>query len=416
MKIPTRTRPAPPLPGTVGTIRTDRRTSSLVSRLAPGDIALIDHRDLDRQTAQALVDSGIAAVLDVAPLLSGRYPALGPSVLVDAGIPVVDSVQLGAGRLSDGDRVRVHDGTVTTVAAEPTELATGRPVDRALLETELTQAREGLASQLESFTHNSAEFLRREQDLLLHGQGLPRLATRLQGRPVVVVVAGRDHAAELAAIRSFVREQDPVLIAVDAGGVEALRAAGHAPDVVVLDGTVDPDDQPSPAAIKKADDLVVVMPRGSGRAAGAGWERLGLRPRVVESGALAEDVALMSAETGGASVIVGVGMHATLHEFLDRRRSGLASTYLTRLRVGERLVDARAVPTLYAGRVRPRHLVGVALAGLVAVLAAVATTPVGQGWAEQLLALLPDALPDALPSSLPGALPETIQHSFEGLP
>lgn len=405
MKMPSRTRTSPTRTGVVGTVRTDRRTSALLGRLQPGDVAVLDHRDLDRRTAQALLDAEVAAVIDASPLLSGRYPALGPSVLVESGIPVVDRLGAdSAAGLGDGTRVRVHDGVVTTLDEEPVELARGRAVDAGVLAGELEAARQGLVSQLESFTHNSSEFLRREQDLLLHGQGLPRLRTAVSGRPVVVVVAGRDYAAELAAIRSFVREQDPVLIAVDAGGVEALRAARLTPQVVVLDGAVDDEDQPAPSAVRRSADLVVVVGRGTGRDGAAPWERQGIRPQVVETGATAEDVALMTAETAGASVIVGVGMHATLDEFLDRRRAGLASTYLTRLRVGERLVDAAAVPTLYSGRVRPRHLAGVALGGLIAVLAAVATTPVGQGWADQLIGLLPSDLGRLVPDSIEGLL------------
>ena len=256
----------------------------------------------------------------------------------------------------------------------------------------MAEARLGLVTQLETFTHNSAEFLRREQDLLLHGLGLPKTATRIAGRPVVVVVPGHEHRAELASIKAFLREQNPVLIGVDRGA-DVLLEAGFRPDIVVLADAVDDSERPSAKALRGARDVLVRVDRG-GRGHTDQLERIGVRPVHIETAATTEDIALLLADAAHASVIVGVGMHATLDEFLDRQRSGLASTYLTRLKVGQLLVDARALPTVYAGRVRPRHLLLVLLAGLIALGAAIATTPVGQEWAEPLTRLVTDLTDD----------------------
>jgi uncharacterized membrane-anchored protein len=375
MKFATRNRPAPAVPGVEGTARVDRRTRGLLSRLRAGDVAVLDHVDLDRATAQSLVDAGVAAVLNASAMVSGRFPNLGPSVLAAAGIPMVDLLgpELFAA-VKDGARVRVLDGTVS-LGEETT--VTGRALDADLITAQLDDARRGLAHQLDSFTHNSSEFLRREQDLLLHGQGFPRPATRFADRPVVVVAPGEDHEAELALVRPFIREQRPVLVGVDAGA-HALLAQRLRPDVVVLSDAT--DDAASLKALRAAKDVVVRVDRGAAAAVTERFTNLGLKPLRFESSATGEDAALVLADAGDASVIVGVGMHATLAEFLDRQRAGIASTYLTRLKVGPRLVDATAVPTLYSGRVRPRHLVGVLVAALLALTAAVGTTPVGQDW------------------------------------
>jgi uncharacterized membrane-anchored protein len=388
MKSPVRTKNRVVLPGVSGTARVDRRTRALLPRLRPGDIAVLDHHDLDRATAQAIVDAGVAAVVNAAPMLSGRYPSLGPELLADAGVLLLDRVE-GTDAIKDGAAVRVHD---EIVYVGDDAVAMGREVDGPIILHEMAEARRGLTTQLETFTHNSTEFLRREQDLLLHGRGLPRLATRVEGRPVVVVVPGHEHRAELAAIKHFVSEQRPVLVGVDRGA-DALLAAGHTPDVVVLGDSLDDADRPSAKALRAARDIVVRVDRG-GRAHTDQLERIGVRPVHLESAATTEDVALLLAHAGHASVIVGVGMHATLDEFLDRQRSGLASTYLTRLKVGQDLVDARALPTLYSGRVRPRHVFLVLLAGLVAVAAAIAVTPVGQEWVEELGRVLSDLFDD----------------------
>jgi uncharacterized membrane-anchored protein len=381
MKITTRQRSAPALPGLSGTARVDRRTAHLLARVRPGDVAVVDHQDMDRSTAQALVDAGVGAVVNASPMISGRYPNLGPEVLTSAGVVVVDrcgDTVLGA--VKDGAGVRLHEGTLYV---GDRQVASGREVDATVVADEMESARLGLRAQLESFTHNSTEFLRREQDLLLHGRGVPRTSTDMVERPVVVVVRGHDWEKELAGLKAFLTEQKPVLIGVDQGA-DALRAAGHQPDIVVA--SVDADELPSLEVLRKATDVVALVERGATRAATERLDRSGIRPSRFETGATAEDAALVLADTGRASLIVGVGMHATLDEFLDRRRTGLASTYLTRLKVGPRLVDAAAVPLLYDGAVRPRHLLVLGLAGLLALGAAIGVTPVGQEWADTLVA------------------------------
>lgn len=371
-----RTRSA--LPGIHGTARVERRTRALLPRLQPGDIAVLDHLDMDRATAQALVDSGVSAVVNASPSISGRYPNLGPELLAEAGVLVIDRAE-GAFDIVDGARVRVHD-EVIFVGEKPVGM--GREVDLDTIRAEMAEARGGLATQLESFTHNSTEFLRREQDLLLHGHGLPRLRTSIEGRPVVVIVPGHEHRRELARIQRFIGERRPVLVGVDAGA-DALLAAGHRPDIVVLDSMVDESDRPSSKALKAAREVVLRIDPGA-RPPSEHLERLGVRPLRLETSATTEDAALLLVNSAEPSVIVGVGLHSSLDEFLDRRRPGLASTYLTRLTVGHRLVDASAVPTLYSGRVRPRHVFLVLLVGLLALALAVGITPLGQEWYAQL--------------------------------
>jgi uncharacterized membrane-anchored protein len=393
MKFPSRNRADPVLPGTTGTIRADRRTSTLLRRLKPGDIAVIDHLDLDRANAQSLVDSGVAAVVNASPFISGRYPNLGPELLARAGVVLVDHVGSEVfGRLQDGVQARIHDGEVY-VKDEP--VAAGTQLSGDDIAAMMEEARGGLSTQLQSFTHNTTEFLRREQDLLLHGEGAPKLKTRLEGRPVVVVVKGYDYREDLRRIRRYIREQHPVLVGVDAGA-DVLLEAGHRPDIVVIGenglgaGTNDAGGV-SDKALKTSKEVVLHSDR-AGRAIGSDrLERIGVRPHNFSASGASEDVAMLLADLAGASLIVSVGSHATLTEFLDRHRMGLASTFLTRLRVGPKLVDAKGIPQLYAGRVRVWHLVVVLLAGIIALLVALAGTPVGQDWWHEVQTWLTDA-------------------------
>ena len=399
MKFAVRSRPAPALPGVHGPARIHRRTASVLGRLRPGDVAVVDHLDMDRDTAQALVDAGVVAVVNAGPMISGRYPNLGPERLVESGVLVLDNAGTEIfDRLKDGTDVRLDEGVVYV---GQTGVASARELDADLVSSEMAQARSGLAAQLESFTHNTTEFLRREQDLLLHGHGVPATATEMAGRPVVVAVRSHGWEEELRGIKPFVREQRPVLIAVD-HGADALISAGYRPDVVVVTGGS--DDQPSAAALRKARDVVVLVERGAPRSVTEPLERMGIRPLRFETTATTEDAALLLASAADAALIVGVGMHATLDEFLDRRRSGLASTFLTRLKLGPDLVDAAALPRLYDGAVRPRHLLGALAAGVLAVAAAVSVTPVGEQWVDGLTPAVSSTTSDLI-DNVRGILP-----------
>jgi uncharacterized membrane-anchored protein len=394
MRFPSRQRALDGLPGVSGKARLDRRTSTLVRRLRPGDIAVIDHLDLDRATAEALVDRGVSAVVNASQFISGRYPNLGPELLAKSGVLLLDNVGYDVfSKVRDGVTVRVHDGQLFV---DDHAVAAGRELTGDDIRDMMEEARGGLSTQLQSFTHNTTEFLRREQDLLLHGQGAPSTKTKLEDRPVVIVVRGYDYREDLRQLKRYIREQRPVLVGVDAGA-DAILEAGHRPDIVVVgenglaQGSGEQSDNVvSDKVLRAAADVVLHTDR-AGRAVGS--ERLakiGVRAHTFSASGTSEDIAMLLADVGGASLIVSVGTHATLDEFLDRQRSGLASTFLTRLRVGPKLVDAKSVPQLYAGRVRIWHLVVVLLAGVAALLVAIAATPIGQEWWTTVQASLQD--------------------------
>jgi uncharacterized membrane-anchored protein len=397
-----RTRPQTEAAGIVGTARTDRsrphgrRTTELLPRLGAGDIAVLDHLDLDGPTAEALVDAGVVAVLNRAAMISGRFPNRGPQILLDAGVVLVDQLTSTSARglpeaIPDGSRIRLTaDGSVLLEGAA---VARGRVLGAADVDEQLTAARAGLATQLNTLTHTSAEFLRREEALLLHGDGVPRLRTRIDGRPVVVIAHGPDDAAELRLLRRYLREVHPVVIAVAEGGVEVALAAGLSPDVIVLDSRA--EELPSARALRGARDVVVTEAPGGVRAGGAAserFDRVGVRRVTMQTTAAPADAALLLADARGAGPIIGVGVRGTLEEFLDGSRDGLGSGYMTRLKVGSRLVDARAVPMLYSGQLRARHAYLVLLIGLLAVAAAIASTQIGHQWALDLRDQLHDLL------------------------
>jgi uncharacterized membrane-anchored protein len=376
MRLATRRgRAADEPPGVTGAVRLDRRTKTLTRRLRAGDIAVIDHVDLDRVAAEALVSCGVVGVVNVAPSTSGRYPNLGPDILLAAGVPLLDDVGSEAfGQLREGDRVRLHDDTV--FAMDGRVLAKGCRQTEGTVALAMAEAREGLSAQLEAFASNTMEYLRRERDLLLDGIGVPDINTDLEGRHVLVVVRGYTYREDLVALRHYVREYKPVLIGVD-GGADALIERGLKPHLIVGDM-----DSVSDEALRCGAEIVVHAYRDGSAPGLTRVQELGITPAVFPAAGTSEDVALLLADDKGASLIVAVGTHATLVEFLDKGRAGMASTFLTRLRVGGKLVDAKGVSRLYRSRIPVSTLVLLVLATAVAFVVALYVTPGGALYRE----------------------------------
>ncbi|MBA3233948.1 MAG: hypothetical protein H0T17_08385 [Propionibacteriales bacterium] len=362
--------------GVSGPARLDRHTRLVIKRLRPGDIAVIDHVDIDRAAAVGLVDAQVAAVINLAPSISGRYPNLGPDVLVEAGIPLIDNVGAEVfNAVNDGDLIRVDGGTVY---AGDVAVTSGVRQDRDSVALAMKQSRDGMASQLEAFSANAVEHLRRDQRLLLDGAGLPATKTTFEGRQVVVVLRAFDFEADLRGLKTYIKENSPVLVGVDAGA-DALVACGYRPDVIVTSG-----EDISDVALRSGAEVVGHTTSKSRSTGLERLERLAVPHETLVASGTSEDAAILLAHGNHAALIVMVGSHATLVEFLDKGRSGMASSFLTRAAVGSGLVDAKAVAHLYHQRLRGWVMCAFLLIAVVAVLAAIATTPVGQDWYDQV--------------------------------
>jgi uncharacterized membrane-anchored protein len=362
-------RSAPEEPGLHGPVRVDPRTKNLTKRLRPGEIAVIDHLDIDRVSAEALAACRPVAVLNAARSTSGRYPNLGPDILLAAGIALVDDLGPDVLGLLEGRQVRVVDGAVYDGEQL---VAEGTVQDQATVAAAMEEARAGLAVQLESFAANTMDYLRRERELLLDGVGVPDITTSIDGRQVLIVVRGYHYKEDLVALRHYVKEYRPVLIGVD-GGADAILEMGWRPHLIVGDM-----DSVSDRALTCGAEVVVHAYR-DGRAPGVERvEKLGVPHVVFPATGTSEDVAMLLADDKGAELIVAVGTHATLVEFLDKGRSGMASTFLTRLRVGSKLIDAKGVSRLYRQRISNWQLGWLVIAGLLALGVALASTAAGQ--------------------------------------
>lgn len=350
-----------------GTAKVDRRTKVLVKRLQPGDIAVIDHEDLDRVAAEGLVEARVGAVVNASRSISGRYPNMGPLLLAAAGIPLVDGVGAevldripdGAFLVVDGGRV-VLDGQV---------VAHGTSQTMQTLDVQLDAAKATIGAELTRFAENTLEYMQAEQYLLLDSPDVPDLKVDIKGRHVLIVVRGDQFREDLRTLNGYIRDLRPVLIGVD-GGADALLRAGHKPHIIIGDF-----DSVSTETLQCGAQLIVhAYP--DGRAPGA--ERLDAAGAEFTTFAIAgtsEDIAMILAYEKGAELIVAVGTHVSLVDFLDKGRPGMASTFLTRLKVGPVLVDAKGVNKLYQPRIRKRDITFLVAAAMLVMTLVILLSP-----------------------------------------
>ncbi|MEB3063649.1 MULTISPECIES: putative cytokinetic ring protein SteA [Mycolicibacter] len=350
-------------PGVVGTARVDHDIDRLLRRVGPGDIVVLDILDLDRITADALVEADIAGVVNASASISGRYPNLGPEVLVANGVTLIDE----AGptvfkKIRDGAKVRLHNGAVYS---GDRRLARGVERNDVEIADMMQDAKTGLVAHLESFAGNTIEFIRSESPLLIDGIGIPEIDVDLRRRHVVLVGDETDAADDLKRLKPFIKEYQPVLIGIGSGA-DVLRKAGYRPQLIVGD-----PDQMS-AEVLRCGSQVVLPADADGHA--PGLERiqdLGVGAMTFPAAGSAMDLALLLADHHGAALLVTAGHTANIETFFDRTRQMTnPSMFLTRLKVGEKLVDARAVATLYRNRVSAGAIALLVLSMLVAVIVA----------------------------------------------
>jgi uncharacterized membrane-anchored protein len=367
-----------------GPARLDRRTKQLVRRLSPDDIAIIDHADLDRVSAEELLEAGVRVVVNVSESQTGRFPNPGPLLLVRGGVRLIDAP--GADlfeKVSDGEPLTVRGAGLFR---NGTKIASGHELRADELSDALRDQRSRVTEALETFAENTMRYLREEGRLLSEGIGFPATEMRFRDRHALVVVRGPGHKRDLRMVRPYVRDFRPVLVAVD-GGADALLEAGYKPDVIVGDM-----DSVSDRALRSGAELIVHAYEDGVAPGSERVRELGLAYHVVPAPATSEDVALLLAFEKGAELIVAVGTHFNLIEFLERNRSGMSSTFLTRLRVGEILIDAKGVSRLVSRQVGIWPLAAFALAGLGALVVAVVVSPQLRSFFELLGLRLRDLL------------------------
>ncbi|MCO8128250.1 putative cytokinetic ring protein SteA [Acidimicrobiia bacterium EGI L10123] len=345
-------------PSLSGIARVDRRTKALVSRLQPGDIAVIDHEDLDGVAAETLVGARPAAVVNASSSMTGRYPNIGPLALTEAGIPLIDAAGAEVMAIEEGSRITIQDGTILL---GDDEIATGERQTHEGLQDRILAAKSTMGAELERFAENTLRYIQAEGHLLVDEPDVPEVpGVDFRGRHVLIVVRGVGYKDDLNLLRrsGYIADQKPILIAVD-GGADALLEAGRKPDVIIGDM-----DSVSEEALRCGARLIVHGYRDGRAPGGERLDGLGLDYEVYGSEGTSEDIAMLLSYEKGCELIVAVGTHNSMVEFLDKGRAGMASTFLVRMKVGMMLVDAKGVSRLYRSTVRTRDLLLLVLAAV----------------------------------------------------
>lgn len=368
MAVEIHDRPLGEGPDAAGQARVGRRTKVLLRRIRPGEIAVIDHEDIDRIAAEGLIAARVGAVVNAAPSASGRYPNVGPLLVVGAGIPLLDRCGPETmAAITDGDQVAVVGDTVWIDGAPRLR---GRRQTSASLEQVIEEARRSMGEELERFAENTLSYLQREAHLLVDDPDIPEVGLDFRGRQVLVVVRGADYREDLELLRrtGYIQEMRPLVIGVD-GGADAVLDAGVTPDLIIGDM-----DSVSETALRCGAGLIVHAFAGGVAPGSSVLDDYGLEHAVFSSAGTSEDIAMLLAFEKGAELIVLVGGHNSMVDFFDKGRGGMASTFLVRMKVGAILVDARGVSRLYQHRVRKRDLLLMVAAALATLLVLVAVS------------------------------------------
>jgi len=339
-----------------GRARVDKRTKNLVKRLSPRDIAVIDHRDLDEVAAQSLVASKIKAVINASPSISGDYPNQGPLALLRAGIYIIDNVGKNIMEsIQEGEEIEICG---RKIYKNGRYVGAGEVLTEKKVTAKMNEARSRLNDILFGFVKNTLQYAENELGLVAGEYKVPDVDTGFKGRHVLIVIRGHNYKQDLKIIRSYIEEVRPVLVGVD-GGADALREFGYRPDVIIGDM-----DSVSDGTLRCGAELIVhAYP--DGRAPGMERiRRLGLTAKTFAAPGTSEDIAMLLAYEKGCDLIVAVGAHSNILDFLEKGRKGMASTFLVRLKVGSILVDAKGVNKLYRSGVKARHLAEIFFAAM----------------------------------------------------
>lgn len=350
-----------------GLARKDRKTKLLVKSLQHKEIAVIDHRDIDEVSAKSLIALKVRVVLNARDSISGKYPNQGPLQLVQAGILLIDC-------LGEEFFMSVQDEDNLTISGneiyrDNVLIAAGRLLNEEKLHVLMEAAKDNIEQELDDFVKNTLVYAQKERELIFRGLIYPEISTKIRNRHVLIVVRGKNYQEDLNAIKSYIREKKPVLIGVD-GGADALIENGYRPDIIIGDM-----DSITDSALKGGAEIIVHAYTDGSAPGLERIESLGLKAKTFPAPGTSEDIAMLLGYEYGARLIVAVGAHSNLIDFLEKGRKGMGSTFLVRLKVGSVLVDAKGVAELHNTSIKKRYFIVLLMSAIIPVLIVMANSP-----------------------------------------
>ena len=230
------------------------------------------------------------------------------------------------------------------------------------VERQLNKGNLNIEKELDSFIENTLEYAKKEKEIVIGNLNIPKIKTKISNRHVLIVVRGKDYKRDLEAIRVYIKEKKPILIGVDGGG-DALLEFGYIPDIIIGDM-----DSVSDNCLKHSKEIIV---HAYTDGTAPGLERinkLNISAYKFSAPGTSEDIALLLAYHYHADLIVAVGTHSNMIDFLEKGRKGMASTFLVRLKVGSKLVDAKGVNKLYKNSLEIKYLLTLGFAALLPII------------------------------------------------
>ncbi|MDK2799899.1 MAG: hypothetical protein PWP27_1410 [Clostridiales bacterium] len=347
-----------------GYIRKGKKTKDLVKLLNTDNIPVICHEDLDEVAAYSLLETKIKAVINCNRSISGRYPTKGVKLLLQNGITVLDNLgEEFFQYVQQNDLLEIKNSNLFINGRQYNKKPTilNEEIVNGLIESSY----KNFSKELEKFIDNTLEYAYKEKDIILKDIDTSFIKTNIENRHVLIVVRGCNYKQDLQTIKGYIKDFRPVLIGVDGGG-DALLEFGLTPDIIVGDM-----DSVSDACLKKCKEIIVhAYPDGKA----PGMKRinkLGLKAKLFPFTGTSEDVAMIIAYEKKADLIVAVGTHSNIIDFLEKGRKGMASTMLTRLKIGAKLVDAKGVSKLYSNKLKLSYCIPVLVSALIPIIAVI---------------------------------------------
>lgn len=343
-----------------GIAKIDKKTKDLAKRISFGEIAIIKHKDIDAVAAESLVSAKIKFVINMDKSISGKYPNLGPKILMAADIPILDNVEQNLFEcIKDGDEIEVIEDEIYK---DGKCIGKGQWFTDEIVNYKTNKAKSNISIELDKFIENTLDYAKKEKDIILNGISIPTIKTKIKGKHVLVVVRGQNYKEDLNILQSYIREEKPVLIGVD-GGADALLEFGYKPNIIVGDM-----DSVSDEALRKCDEIVVHAYIDGIAPGMKRMNSLGLNALTIPAPGTSEDIAMLIAYEKGADLIIALGSHSNMIDFLEKGRKGMASTFLVRLKIGSKLIDAKGVNKLYHTGVKLKYIFALVLSALLPII------------------------------------------------
>lgn len=322
-----------------GIIKKGSKTKALIKYLNSNDIAVLNHNDIDELAAYALINSGISIILNTGLCMTGKYNSKGTSILIKNGIKLYE-VKVSYELFNDGDYVCIRDKDLIINKYNIfTNACTN--VNEAYVRKYTELSNTNANKELINFINNTLSYANEEKDKILFETSYPNINIKIKGRDVLIVVRGSFCESDLMALKSYIEFYKPVIIGVD-GGADLLINNGYVPDILIGDM-----DSVSDLGIYRSKEIILHAYKNGYCPCKDRVDKMNVKYKILSMLGTSEDIAMLMAYDMGAEQIVLLGGHKCMYDFMEKGRKGMGSTLLTRIKIGEKLIDFKGISKIF---------------------------------------------------------------------